>query len=52
MMIKLKVVPTDASDALFKQLFELADTNKDGLISFEEFVRLFQSDPRGMSQCK
>jgi Ca2+-binding EF-hand superfamily protein len=42
MMTRLKLVPPDADRSVIDKLFVLADTDKDGKISFKEFVRLFR----------
>ena len=44
MMAKLRLLPTDDPAAL-DRMFVLADVNKDGRITFDEFVRLFQAEP-------
>ena len=41
MLIKLKLLPTDHDVATFESMWKLADTNSDGNISFDEFVRIF-----------
>ena len=44
MLTKMKLLPADHSDAAFESMWKLADTNKDGKISFEEFVKIFHRD--------
>ena len=44
MLTKMKLLPADHSDAAFESMWKLADTNKDGQISFEEFVKIFHRD--------
>lgn len=41
MLTKLKLLQPDHSAATFETMWKLADTNQDGKISWEEFVRLF-----------
>ena len=41
MLTKLKLLPPDHDESTFETMWKLADTNQDGKISWEEFVRLF-----------
>ena len=45
-----RVVPADVKPKVIDQLFSLADTDRDGKISFQEFVNLFKADPHNMSR--
>ena len=49
MLRKLKLVGGDDESAAVERLFNLADIDGDGRITFGEFVRLFSQDHR-MSQ--
>lgn len=41
MLGKLQLLPADHNEAAFESMWKIADTDKDGKISFDEFVRLF-----------
>lgn len=41
MLGKLQLLPADHSAEAFESMWKLADTDGDGKISFDEFVRLF-----------
>merc|ERR1719171_3343976 len=44
-MTRLRLLPGDAGPEAIEEIFALADINKDGQISFAEFVRLFSPEP-------
>ena len=52
MLTKLKLLPNDkqAADAAFERIWQVADTNRDGHIEFDEFVTLFQKSPEQMQE--
>ena len=45
-----RVVPADVKPKVIDQLFTMADADRDGKISFEEFVNLFKADPQNMNR--
>ena len=44
MMTKLGLLPKGDAGAL-RKMFVLADSNKDGKITFDEFVKIFKAEP-------
>ena len=55
MLTKLRLLPSDpkAADSAFQRIWQVADTNKDGHIEFDEFIALFQiADPMKETESK